>query len=45
MRNVLMKLHTLPAWKTATRLMTSEQRENIQTQMYVAASVKKHQIV
>ena len=35
------EIHTLPAWKTATRLMTSEQRENIQTNVCGCGTVKK----
>ncbi|MFC3171005.1 hypothetical protein ACFOGQ_05255 [Acinetobacter vivianii] len=27
------EINTLPAWKTATRVMTAEQRENIQTEV------------
>ena len=34
------EIHTLPAWKTATRLMTSEQRENIQTNVCGCVSEK-----
>ena len=34
------EIHTLPAWKSATRLMTSEQRENIQTNVCGCVSEK-----
>ncbi|MCL5766882.1 hypothetical protein [Acinetobacter sp. ANC5681] len=34
------EINTLPAWKTATRLMTSEQRENIQTNVCGCVSEK-----
>ena len=34
------EIHTLPVWKTATRLMTSEQRENIQTNVCGCVSEK-----
>lgn len=34
------EINTLPAWKTATRLMTTEQRENIQTNVCGCVSEK-----
>ncbi|MFD2014006.1 hypothetical protein ACFSHO_13155 [Acinetobacter vivianii] len=34
------EINTLPAWKTATRVMTAEQRENIQTEVCGCVSEK-----
>ena len=38
------ELNNIPAWQTATRLMTTTQKQNIQTEICGCVSEKRHKV-